>query len=312
MHLDAFRDYALALPAATEDLPFGPDTLVFKVGGKMFALASLEALPPRVALKCDPERAAELRERYAAVSTGAYLDKRHWNSITLDGEVPDDELRAMVVDSHALVVAKLTRKARAELFRPPSGTRRCSPPSPSRSPSPPATPPTPPARSRWAPPSSRPRTPRRACRAPSCSPSASTTTTPPGSTWTSPGEHGLHIHEGTSCERGNLDADAHLEIAGAAGHHHNPLDSPHGAPDADPDDKHWGDLGNVTADASGVVRVSLFNDDFDQDDFEVGDDDYLAGQAVIIHSGRDDYTTQPDGASGVPVGCGLLAIPPEG
>jgi Cu-Zn family superoxide dismutase len=127
-----------------------------------------------------------------------------------------------------------------------------------------------------------------------------------------PGEHGLHIHEGTSCARGNTDADAHLEVAGAAGGHHNPLDSPHGPPDADADDKHWGDLGNVTADASGVVRQTLLNYDFDQDDFEVGDDDYLAGQAVIIHSGRDDYATQPDGASGVRIGCGLLAIPPQG
>ena len=115
MHLDALRAHCLARPAATEDLPFGPDTLVFKVGGKMFALLALDELPPRVALKCDPERALELRERYAAVSTGPYMDKRHWNSVTLDGEVPDDELRAMVDHSHALVVAKLTRRVREEI-----------------------------------------------------------------------------------------------------------------------------------------------------------------------------------------------------
>jgi predicted DNA-binding protein (MmcQ/YjbR family) len=115
MHLDALRTHCLARPGATEDLPFGPDTLVFKVGGKMFAAAALDALPPRVALKCDPERAVELRERYAAVSTAPYFDKRHWNAVALDGEVPDAEVRALVEHSYALVVAGLTRKARAAL-----------------------------------------------------------------------------------------------------------------------------------------------------------------------------------------------------
>ena len=73
MHLDAFRDHCLAQPGATEGLPFGPDTLVFKVGGKMFALINLERTSPAANLKCDPARAVELRERYADVAPGYHM-----------------------------------------------------------------------------------------------------------------------------------------------------------------------------------------------------------------------------------------------
>lgn len=115
MHLDGFRAYCLQKPEATESLPFGPDALVFKVAGKMFALADLAALPPRVALKCDPERAVELRERYAAVTAAYHFNKRHWNNVAFDGEVPDEELRTMVDHAYALVVAGLSKKDRVRL-----------------------------------------------------------------------------------------------------------------------------------------------------------------------------------------------------
>ena len=115
MHLDDLRTYCLALPGAVETMPFGPDTLVFKVGGKMFALAGLEAVPPTVNLKCDPERAVELRERYADVAPGWHMNKVHWNTVGLRGDVPAGELRQLVDHSYALVVAGLPARVRAEI-----------------------------------------------------------------------------------------------------------------------------------------------------------------------------------------------------
>lgn len=116
MHLDAVRTHCLALPEATEDLPFGPDPLVFKVGGKMFALLGLDEIPSRVVLKCEPERTVELRERYAGISEGPYFRNRHWNYVTLDGSIPGDLVRTMIDDSYRLVVAGL-RKADRERLR---------------------------------------------------------------------------------------------------------------------------------------------------------------------------------------------------
>ena len=115
MHLDTFRDLCLGLPGATEDLPFGPDALVFKVAGKMFALTNLERTPPAATLKCDPERAVELRERYADVEPGYHMSKRHWNTVGLQGDVPADVVRQLVQDSYALVVAGLPARLRAEI-----------------------------------------------------------------------------------------------------------------------------------------------------------------------------------------------------
>lgn len=115
MHLDTFRDYCLAKHGAFEDLPFGPDTLVFKVMGKMFGIVALERLPFGAGLKCDPERGIELREQYDGVTTGPYLNGKHWNLVILSSDVPNDLIRELVDHSYDLVVAKLTRKARAEL-----------------------------------------------------------------------------------------------------------------------------------------------------------------------------------------------------
>jgi predicted DNA-binding protein (MmcQ/YjbR family) len=104
-----------AKPGAVEDYPFGDDTAVFKVAGKMFALVSLGQAPGSVSLKCDPDAATGLRTRYPAITAGYHLSKRHWNTITLDGSVPAGELFELIDHSYELVVASLTRAQRKEL-----------------------------------------------------------------------------------------------------------------------------------------------------------------------------------------------------
>jgi predicted DNA-binding protein (MmcQ/YjbR family) len=101
-----------AKAGAVEDYPFGDDAAVFKVVGKMFALVSLGLPPGSVSLKCDPDVAVELRGRYSAITAGYHLNKRHWNTVVLDGSVPDEELVELVDHSYELVVAGLTRAER--------------------------------------------------------------------------------------------------------------------------------------------------------------------------------------------------------
>lgn len=96
---------------ASEGYPFGAGTLVFKVGGKIFAIVVEDS----VSLKCDPHLAEALREDYSAVSAGYHLNKRHWNTVRLDGSVPEDALREWIEDSYELALAGLTRAQRAEL-----------------------------------------------------------------------------------------------------------------------------------------------------------------------------------------------------
>src|SRR5712691_5189606 len=112
MDLAEFREYCLTKPGATEGTPFRPDVLVFKVGGKMFALAALDEVPTSVNLKCDPDLALELRDRYEEVRPGYHMNKKHWNTIELSGGVPEAELRKMVDHSYELVVASLSRRER--------------------------------------------------------------------------------------------------------------------------------------------------------------------------------------------------------
>jgi predicted DNA-binding protein (MmcQ/YjbR family) len=111
------RDELLALlsgmPGAIEDYPFGDEVAVFKVGGKMFALVSLDGEPGVVNLKCDPALALQLREQYAAVRPGYHQNKRHWNSVDLDGSLDAEELRGMVQHSYDLVVASLPKTSRS-------------------------------------------------------------------------------------------------------------------------------------------------------------------------------------------------------
>lgn len=115
MHLDSLRDHCLTKPGVTEGFPFDGDTLVFKVAGKMFALVSLERVPPTVSLKCGPERAVDLRETYEDVQPAYHMNKRHWNSVGLQGDVPSALVRELVDHSYTLVVAGLPRRERAHL-----------------------------------------------------------------------------------------------------------------------------------------------------------------------------------------------------
>ncbi|GAA5534396.1 MmcQ/YjbR family DNA-binding protein [Deinococcus aluminii] len=109
------RAACAALPGSSETFPFDATTLVFKVGGKMYALTDLTGDPVTLSLKVPPERGEELRGEYPAIMPGYHLNKRHWVTVTLDGSVPDTLLQELLVDSHALVVRGLTRTQRAEL-----------------------------------------------------------------------------------------------------------------------------------------------------------------------------------------------------
>ena len=102
---------------AVEDYPFGDGVAVYKVGGRMFALVSLDGDPGSVNLKCDPDLVLELRARYPAVRPGYHQDKRHWNTVELDGSIPESELREMIEQSYELVVSRLPRADRARLGR---------------------------------------------------------------------------------------------------------------------------------------------------------------------------------------------------
>lgn len=115
MDLPSLRAYCLAKPGASEGRPFGPDALVMKVGGKMFAILADQTDPPRVSLKCEPEVAVALREAYDGVAAGYHLNKRHWNTVTLDGAIPDEDVSAWIDDSYDLVVDGLPRAIRSKL-----------------------------------------------------------------------------------------------------------------------------------------------------------------------------------------------------
>ena len=125
MDLADFREYCLTKPNTTEGTPFGPDVLVFKVSGKMFALAALDEMPVTVNLKCDPDLALDLRDRYEQVRPGYHMNKKHWNTVQIDGGIPADELRRMIDHSYELVVNNLPRPARLnrQRQRPPRLSR---------------------------------------------------------------------------------------------------------------------------------------------------------------------------------------------
>jgi predicted DNA-binding protein (MmcQ/YjbR family) len=109
MNPTELRDHCLAFTGAEETFPFGPRTSVFKVAGKMFALSQLGADSLRISLKCEPVLAEALRETHAAVIPGYHLNKRHWNTVILDGSLPDETIRDMIEDSYDIVVSKLAR-----------------------------------------------------------------------------------------------------------------------------------------------------------------------------------------------------------
>jgi len=107
--------HCLSLPHVEETTPFGPDVLVYKVGGKLFALTVPEDFPARVNLKCAPERAVELRDEYPGITPGYHMNKRHWNTVLLDGSVPSRLVRELIEHSYQLVVASLPARMRKEL-----------------------------------------------------------------------------------------------------------------------------------------------------------------------------------------------------
>lgn len=114
MDIIEFREFALSLPDVEETLPFDDTTLVYKVGGRMFAMVSLD-MPDHFAVKCDPERAIVLRDRYPQVTAGWHLNKRHWNDIRFEGRLSDEALRREVRHSYMLVVRlNVTPKALRE------------------------------------------------------------------------------------------------------------------------------------------------------------------------------------------------------
>ena len=118
MNIEQLREYCISKKGVTEEFPFDFDTLVFKVMGKMFALAPLsrwEQGSETINLKCDPERALELREEYESVNAGYHMSKKHWNTITANNDVPDDLLFELIDHSYDLVVKGLAKKLKTEL-----------------------------------------------------------------------------------------------------------------------------------------------------------------------------------------------------
>jgi predicted DNA-binding protein (MmcQ/YjbR family) len=111
---DALDAYCLSRRAAVCEYPFGPDVKVYKVLNKVFALIPTEG-EPKISLKCDPLRAVMLRETYPAISAGYHLNKRLWNTLTIDGSIPDDEVLELIDHSYDEVVKGMTKRERAEL-----------------------------------------------------------------------------------------------------------------------------------------------------------------------------------------------------
>jgi predicted DNA-binding protein (MmcQ/YjbR family) len=107
MRAALLRGYCLAFPGSVETFPFGPETSVFKVAGRMFALSQLARRPLQVSVKCEPPLAQQLRDAHPAVLPGYHLNKRHWNTVIVDGSLPEQMIKHMIEDSYDLVVSKL-------------------------------------------------------------------------------------------------------------------------------------------------------------------------------------------------------------
>lgn len=116
MNIESFRAYCLAKPGVTEETPFGPETLVFKVMGKMFSLTGVDTFS-HIALKVEPEVGAELREQYDSVVPAYHMNKKHWMNVRMDGGVPDKLVKQWIDNSYGLVVAGLPKKVRGELSK---------------------------------------------------------------------------------------------------------------------------------------------------------------------------------------------------
>jgi len=111
MNIEELREYCISKKGVTEGFPFDEVTLVFKVGGKMFALTNLDG-EPSVNLKCEPEKAIELREQYTAIMPGYHMNKLHWNTVYMNGTLPDNLLKELIDLSYELILASLPRAKR--------------------------------------------------------------------------------------------------------------------------------------------------------------------------------------------------------
>jgi predicted DNA-binding protein (MmcQ/YjbR family) len=118
VNLDELRRHCLDKPGSNEGHPFGPGALVMKVAGKMFAIIMENEHPLSISLKCDPELAPELRAAFEDVAPGYHLNKRHWNTITLSGSLPDSQIRDWIDDSYELVFEGVPKRVREELESP--------------------------------------------------------------------------------------------------------------------------------------------------------------------------------------------------
>ena len=115
MHMEQLRELLLSFPAVTEEEPFGPEVVVYKVVGKMFALVDYDSVPQIMNLKCDPDRALDLRDVHEAIRPGYHMNKRHWNTLHLDGSLRSALVSELVRHSYDLVVAALPRRLREKL-----------------------------------------------------------------------------------------------------------------------------------------------------------------------------------------------------
>ena len=106
MNIETLREYCLSKPGSEESFPFGQETLVFKVNGKIFLLTSLESKPLQFNVKCNPEKAIELREQFDCILPGYHMNKKHWNTVIIDGRISESQLREFVDESYQLVRGK--------------------------------------------------------------------------------------------------------------------------------------------------------------------------------------------------------------
>ena len=116
MNIEELREYCISKKGATECFPFDEVTLVFKVGEKMFALTNLDG-EPSINLKCDPERAIELREKYSSIEPGYHMNKAHWNTVYLNGSVPEKLIKELIDHSYSLIFDSLSRSKKEEVLK---------------------------------------------------------------------------------------------------------------------------------------------------------------------------------------------------
>ena len=115
MNIETLREYCLSKKAVTEDFPFGESTLVFRVKNKIFLLVSLDSTPLQFNAKCEPDKSIELREQYDAIQPGYHMNKKHWNTVVIDGSISTALIKEMIDDSYNLIVESLPKKLREEL-----------------------------------------------------------------------------------------------------------------------------------------------------------------------------------------------------